>query len=225
MYSPKPLNIIISDHIKWFAKSLEPAIEKLSQALEQKDSVYLKKQNTKTVTESLKQIRRLLRQLVDWVNTVMQQVLDNPDVEETTVYRHSGQLENIIDSLIMLYQEAIEQADYAFNEQFDLLKDGLEKILQQILTWMEDIYNTVERPDICYLPRPGDIKRGSAEVTFDLYIDMPYEFEYLADDLHDSIAPHDSSPPKKQSPSLFGSIVNIMLGVAIYNGLFGDDED
>jgi len=219
MYSAKPLNIIIPDPIKWFAKSLEPSIEKLSQALAQKDSVCLEKQNTKTVRESLKQIRHLLRQLVNWVNTVMQQALDNPDVEETTVYRYSGQLENIIDSLIVLYQEAIDQADYAFNEQYDLLRDGLETILQKILTWMENIHNTVEQPDIYYHAQPGDIRRGHAEVTFELEIDMPAEFVWLTDEIDEARI------SENQSCDLFNTVIAIVLGIAAYNWLFGDDED
>jgi len=121
--------------------------------------------------------------------------------------------------MVRLYQEIVEQADYQFAENFDLLRDGFEKILRQILAWMEAIHNTVERPDIYYHPRPQDIHHGQAEITFTLELDMPYEFEIFADELVDS------ARSNKQSSGCFGTIASVVLGIAAYNWLFGDDDD
>lgn len=219
MYKDSMPNIIISDHLKWFAQSLEPSIEKLDQALKQKEPVFSEEGDLISAAISFEQVGRLVEQLVKHINTMMEQVIADPAVEKTTVYRYSGQFENIIDSMVRLYQEIVEQTDYQFTENFDLLKDGFEKILQQILEWMEAIHNTVERPDIYYHPRPQDIRNGQAEITFTLELDMPYEFEFFADEFVGS------ARSNKQSPGVFGTIASVVLGIAAYNWLFGDDDD
>ncbi len=219
MYEDSLPNIIIPDHLKWFAQSLEPSIEKLDQALKQKEPVFSEEEDFISAADILNQISRLIQQLVAQIDTMMEQVVGNPTVEMTTVYRYSGQFENIIDSFVQLYQEIIEQADYQFTENFDLLRDGLEKILKQILEWMENIHNTITRPEIYFHPRLQDIRNGNVEIHFTLELDMPDEFELLGDELIDS------ARSSKQSPGLFGTIASVVLGIAVYNWLFGDDDD
>jgi len=90
MYEDSMLNIIIPDHLEWFAQSLEPSIEKLDQALKQKEPVFSEEEDFISTADILNQISRLIQQLVAQIDTMMEQVVGNPTVEMTTVYRYSG---------------------------------------------------------------------------------------------------------------------------------------
>ncbi len=219
MKNTKRPEITVSNHLKWFAKSLQPSITRLNQALAQEDGFYSAVGDAKNIAESFRQCRRLLQQLVTCINAIMEQVIDCPSVDAATVYRFGGQLENIVDSLASLYQEAADQANDSFEENFYLLKNGLQKILRRILDWMEDIYNTIEHPEIYYHPRPQDIRNGHAELSFMLNIEMPDEFELLTFKIRDPIRSN------HRSPSFFETVAGVVLGIAISDWLFGDDEN
>jgi len=236
MNSSDSRNFKVSDRMKWFSKSLEPAILKLEQTLEQKEPTNSKTDDVATLASFFDQVKLCLdhvqafiHKLETWLKNMNEQVVNNPDVDMATVYRYGGQFELIIDLFISLYQRILEQADYQFEDLYELLKKGLEKILRQILEWMENVHNVIERPDLYCHPNEKENQSGVIELMIELELDMPDEFDLLHDKLKDSVQSsdlladelEDTVESKQQSSGCLGIIGDIGSGLLIYNWLFG----
>ena len=120
-----------------------------------------------------------------------------------------------VNVLTLPYTQSAHVDFYGSPKAQQLLTSGLGNIVEQIRDWLQAICDTIDDPLRAYQNRPHNIEDGTAVFTFDLVLQAPSEFEQLGELAQKSA---------RSSSSIWNSVGSVILGFAIADWLFDNDD-
>lgn len=218
MQSSELPNFTVPAYLTTFSQALRPCLEKVEGTLHtMSNSYFVSVEGMDDPENILERAGTSCANLKSLVNTMMTEILADPDVTIETTYRHVGRFEGNLDILLDACEQATYLDFYGSSEAKRLLVDGLSNILEQIRDWLKDICDTIDDPLHAYQSKPHDIEDGSAVFSFNLVLKAPVEFEQLGQ------LAQNAARSAKSGSGFWNSIGSLILGFAIADWLFDDD--
>lgn len=211
-------NITVSDHLIMFSKALRPCLEKTERTLHRMShSGFARVDGMDNPEDILERVGMFCENLSTLVDTMMSEIIANPNVSMETTYRHVGRFEGNLDILLGAYEQAIYTSFHGYPEAQQLLISALSNILGQVRNWLHNICDTIDHPLEAYRSRNHLIEDGTAVFSFQLQLEAPAEIDQL------SQFAQNAARSNKSDRGFWSSIHSLILGFAIADWLFDDD--
>lgn len=212
-------DITVPDHLLVFSQALRPCLEKTERMLLKMSRPHFASVAGRDDPEDvLERVGMFCENLSALVDTMMSEIIANPNVSMETTYCHVGRFEDNLDILLGACDQAVYTAFHGYPQAKRLLISAMSNILGQVRNWLRNICDTVDHPLEAYYSKKHLIEDGSAVFSFQLQLQAPAEIDQL------SQFAQNAARSNQSDRGFWNSVHSLILAFAIADWLFDDDD-